>query len=139
MQNREASFTLIWYRSKFSTPLYHSEEPCWQNEYRAILQSLLLDGTGIDPVTYSVAQNVRTGRFPIPPTYIITGNRDTKVPHRQSLDVVEAYKSVGANVEYHEIEGLDHRFDEEEKYEMATLYEFVKKTIWDYGHVGYYK
>lgn len=94
-----------------------------------ILQELLLSGTGLDPITYSIAQNVRTGQFPTPPTYIITGNRDTKVPHRQSLDVVDAYKSVGANVEYYELDGLDHKFDDEEKYELESLYEFTKKAL----------
>ncbi|KAJ3554177.1 hypothetical protein NP233_g12478 [Leucocoprinus birnbaumii] len=88
----------------------------------AILNQLLLDDTGILPMEYSIAQNIRAGKaLALPPTYIITGNSDTKVPHRQSLDVVAAYQSVGSNVEYQELEGLDHRFDDDEKEQMESI------------------
>ncbi|KAF9448536.1 alpha/beta-hydrolase [Macrolepiota fuliginosa MF-IS2] len=95
----------------------------------AILQKLLLEGTGIEPVKYSIAQNIRTGNFKTPPTYIITGNSDRRVRHQQSLDVVEAYKSIHASVEYHELEGLDHNFDNEEEVEMESMYEFIKSVL----------
>ncbi|EKM75485.1 hypothetical protein AGABI1DRAFT_116328 [Agaricus bisporus var. burnettii JB137-S8] len=95
-----------------------------------ILKELLLDGTGLDPITYSIAQNIRTRKFLTPPTYVITGNADTKVPHRQSLDVVAAYKSVGIDdIEYYELDGLDHRFDDNEREEMESLYAFIKKLL----------
>ncbi|KAF5360758.1 hypothetical protein D9756_004433 [Leucocoprinus leucothites] len=46
----------------------------------AILVQLLLEGTGVDPIEYSIAQNIRAGKVrALPPTYIITGNKDTKV------------------------------------------------------------
>lgn len=98
--------------------------------HRGILKELLLDGTGLDPITYSIAQNIRTRTFSTPPTYVITGNADTKVPHQQSLDVVAAYKSVGIDdIEYYELEGLDHRFDDDEREEMESLYAFIKKLL----------
>lgn len=93
------------------------------------MKELLLDGTQVEPIAYSIAPNLRTRKFPTPPTYIITGNADTKVPHQQSLDVVQAYKDISASVEYHELEGLDHRFDDDEKEEMESLYWFIKNIL----------
>jgi predicted esterase len=98
------------------------------------LIKLLLEGTDVDPMAYSIAQNIRAGKAKaIPPTYVITGNMDTKVPHQQSLDVVAAYKSIGSSIEYHELEGLDHRFDDDPKEEMESMYSFVKNIC--RGHV----
>ncbi|KXN81935.1 Versiconal hemiacetal acetate esterase [Leucoagaricus sp. SymC.cos] len=96
----------------------------------AILVELLLEGTGIDPMSYSIAQNVRAGKVKaLPPTYVITGNKDTKVPYQQSLDVVAAYESVGSAVEYHEIGGVDHRFDDAESEQMESMYWFIKNIF----------
>jgi dipeptidyl aminopeptidase/acylaminoacyl peptidase len=96
---------------------------------RGILKDLLLDGTGMEPLTYSIAQNLRTYNYSNPPTYIITGNADTKVPHQQSLDVVQAHKDMGSDVEYHELEGLDHGFDNDEREEMDSLYDFLRRYV----------
>ena len=70
-----------------------------------------------------MAQSLRTKKFQPPPTYIITGNQDGKVAHRQSLDVVSALKAIASHVEYHEIEA-DHSFDKEPIYRMESLYSF---------------
>lgn len=96
----------------------------------ALLTQLLLEGTSIDPIVYSIAQNVCAGTtVALPPTYIITGNKDTRVPHKQSLDVVAAYKSVGSSIEYHELEGLDHRFDDDDQEQMESMYRFIKSIL----------
>jgi len=95
-----------------------------------LLKQLLLEGTSIEPIEYSISQNVRAGRaLALPPTYIITGNKDTKVPHKQSLDVVAAYKTVGASIEYHELDGLDHRFDDDDQEQMESMYQFIKNIL----------
>ncbi|KAF9444206.1 alpha/beta-hydrolase [Macrolepiota fuliginosa MF-IS2] len=94
-----------------------------------IFKQVVLGGTGIDPGTYSIAQNVRTGKFSTPPTYIAVGNGDTRVPYRQSLDVAKAFKSVAAYIDYNELDGLDHLFDTEDKYDMEDLYRFVKSVL----------
>ncbi|CAA7268584.1 unnamed protein product [Cyclocybe aegerita] len=77
----------------------------------AILSELLLDGTGIPERSFSIADSLRSKKFKLPPTYIMTGNNDKKVPHVQSTNVFEAAKAIGASIEYHELEGLDHAFD----------------------------
>ncbi|KXN81615.1 hypothetical protein AN958_04109 [Leucoagaricus sp. SymC.cos] len=105
----------------------NSEKPSWAEAtgkrsmfyhyivQEAILVQLLLEGTGIDPISYSIVQNVRGSKVKaLPPTYVIMGIKDTKMPYQQSLDVVAAYKSVGSSVEYHEIDGVDHCFDDAE-------------------------
>jgi dipeptidyl aminopeptidase/acylaminoacyl peptidase len=97
--------------------------------FRAILKDLLLEGTNVDPLVFSIAPNIRTQNYSNPPTYIITGNADTKVPHQQSLDVVQAHKDIGSFVEYHELDGLDHGFDHHEDEEMDGMYEFLKRHV----------
>lgn len=39
----------------------------------ALLPTLLLDGTGIDPASFSVAKAVASGKSTLPPTYIVHG------------------------------------------------------------------
>ena len=76
------------------------------------MTQLLLEGTDIDSIVYSIAQNICTGTtMALLPTYIITGNKNTRVPYKQSLDVIAAYKSIGSSIEYHKLEGLDHCFN----------------------------
>jgi dipeptidyl aminopeptidase/acylaminoacyl peptidase len=70
---------------------------------------------------------MRTYEYSDPPTYIITGNADTKVPYQQSLDVVQAHKYIGTEIEYHELEGLGHEFDNDEREEMESLYKFLRR------------
>ncbi|KAF9479899.1 alpha/beta-hydrolase [Pholiota conissans] len=92
-----------------------------------ILSGLLLDGTGIPEDAFSVAQSLKSGKFSPPPIYIITGNQDGKVAHRQSLDVVAALKELGAGVDYHEIVA-DHSFDKEPIYRMESYYAFFGRV-----------
>jgi len=100
------------------------------NWTRALLKKLLLEGTNVEAIAYSISQNVRVGKaLALPPTYIITGNKDTRVPHKQSLDVVAAYKSIGSSIEYHELDGLDHRFDDNDQEGMESMYQFIKNLL----------
>lgn len=110
---------------------------------RGILPALLLENTSISPSTYSVAPAIRSRscQLPIPPTYLIHGSIDDKVPPRQARDVFEALKAYGSEelgmngqdlsqwVVYEEREGLDHLFDREEAEEMKDMYEFVKRVV----------
>jgi len=41
--------------------------------HRALLPSLLLDGTGIKPEAFSVAKAITEGSITLPPTFIIHG------------------------------------------------------------------
>lgn len=95
----------------------------------ALLPSLLLDGTGIPPGTFSIAPQLRSGGFTAPSTYITHGTIDDKVPPRQSTDVVAAMEEKGIPTEFESFEGLDHRFDVEAKYEMEKMYAFIAKLI----------
>jgi acetyl esterase/lipase len=94
-----------------------------------ILTSLLLDRTNIPPNAYSIAENLKSGLFTPPPTYIIHGTIDDKVPIVQATDVVEAYKQIGYPVHYVEMPGLDHSFDKDPTYEMLDMYEFCFKCF----------
>ncbi|PFH53336.1 hypothetical protein AMATHDRAFT_137855 [Amanita thiersii Skay4041] len=96
-----------------------------------ILEPLLLDGTNIPPETFSVAAAIKSRKIAIspPPTYIVHGNADLKVPHRQSTDVVAAYKAIGVEVEYEEPEGLDHGYDLAESVDMAGMYDFIVRAL----------
>ncbi|KAF8630876.1 hypothetical protein AX17_005234 [Amanita inopinata Kibby_2008] len=94
-----------------------------------LMASLLLDDTNIPPSAFSAAAAVKSGDETLPPIYIVHGNKDGKVPHRQSTDVVEVLKTIGASVEYHEMEGLDHAFDKEETVDMSTMYEFLGRVF----------
>lgn len=89
------------------------------------LSFLLLDGTGIPPLAFSVAQSLKSGRYNPPPIYIVHGTMDDKVPHSQATDVVAALKEINAQIEYSELEGLDHNFDKDAKYKMEDMYEFI--------------
>ncbi|KAJ7924932.1 Alpha/Beta hydrolase protein [Mycena leptocephala] len=90
-----------------------------------ILGSLLLDNTGIPGSAFSVAPAIKTGKFTVPPTYIIHGAIDDKVPCTQARDVVEALKEIKAYVQYEELPGVDHLFDKDPKCEMENMYAFV--------------
>ncbi|TFK70669.1 alpha/beta-hydrolase, partial [Pluteus cervinus] len=101
----------------------------------AILAHLLLDGTGIPAKSFSVAHALKTGNYPrsppdLPPTYIIHGNADDKVPHRQATDVVEALQGIsGAQVEYVEPDGLNHGFDREDGVDLEDMYTWIKEVL----------
>jgi predicted esterase len=96
---------------------------------RALLASLLLDGTGIPPAAFGVARYLKSNTRNLPPIYITHGTADDKVPHRQSKDVVAVLKEINAQFEYHEKEGLDHFFDKEPSCGMEDMYDFVQKLV----------
>jgi len=93
-----------------------------------ILESLLLDGTNIPASAFGVAPALKTGKFVVPPTYVIHGEIDDKVPARQARVVVEALKELKADVTYEELPGTDHLFDRDPKYEMENLYAFIARV-----------
>ncbi|KAF8918323.1 Alpha/Beta hydrolase protein [Mucidula mucida] len=86
---------------------------------------LLLGGTGIPPETYSVALALKSGKYTLPPTYIVHGDIDDKVPARQSRDVVAA----APEVQYDELEGVDHLFDKNPDVKMENMYSFMHKVF----------
>ena len=73
--------------------------PAWRG-CRALLEGLLLDGTGIDPSAYSVAPAIKNGTAPHPnvPTFVVHGTIDDKVNIEQADDVVNAMKAKGLSV-----------------------------------------
>jgi dipeptidyl aminopeptidase/acylaminoacyl peptidase len=84
-----------------------------------------LGNTNIPGSAFSVAPAIKTGKFTVPPTYIIHGAIDDKVPCTQARDVVEALKEIKADVQYEELPGVDHLFDKDPKREMENMYAFV--------------
>ncbi|GAA6064101.1 hypothetical protein JCM10212_003664 [Sporobolomyces blumeae] len=93
----------------------------------AILQNLLLDGTDLDPELFTVARAVREERTvkPVPPVYLVHGTADDKVPHHQSVQVFEALRDKGHEVEYEEREGCDHSFDADEGEPMDKMWAWI--------------
>ncbi|KAF8210395.1 Alpha/Beta hydrolase protein [Mycena galopus ATCC 62051] len=81
----------------------------------ALLESLLLDGTGVSALAVGVAPALKTGKFTVPPTYIIHGDIDDKVP-------------IGADVQYEELPGVNHLFDKDPTCEMKDMYAFVTRV-----------
>ncbi|KAK0436996.1 Alpha/Beta hydrolase protein [Armillaria borealis] len=53
-----------------------------------ILADLLLAGESIEPSAYSIALGLKSGEFALPPTYIVHGDIDDKVPVQEARDVV---------------------------------------------------
>ncbi|GAA6023807.1 hypothetical protein JCM11491_000551 [Sporobolomyces phaffii] len=92
-----------------------------------ILEQLLLDGTDVNPSAFTVAKAIASGRTvePVPPVYLVHGTADDKVPHAQSVEVVEALRARGLECEYEERAGLDHSFDHDEQEEMAPMWEWI--------------
>ncbi len=98
----------------------------FQMVQEGILTSLLLEGTGVSPSSFSIATSLE--ECP-PPTYIVHGTIDGKVPCKQSQDVYEVMSHNGWNVVYDERPGLDHLFDRSQDEEMQEMYAFVKKVL----------
>ncbi|KAF7376248.1 Polyketide synthase [Mycena sanguinolenta] len=94
----------------------------------AILESLLLDGTGIPASAVGVAPALKTGKFTVPPTYIIHGDIDDKVPCSQARDVAAAMRELKADVEYEELPGVNHLFDKDPQCDMEQMYAFVARV-----------
>ncbi|KAJ4470285.1 Alpha/Beta hydrolase protein [Lentinula lateritia] len=104
----------------------------------ALLADLLLSGTNIPPTTFSVARYLKAlssaNKISVPPTYIVHGDKDLKVPVEQSRDVVEALEDlqkphVDVEYEYEELPGLDHLFDREPKSQMEKMYMFIQNVF----------
>lgn len=94
----------------------------------ALLPSLLLDGTHIEPKAFSVAQAISHGTVTLPPTFIVHGSIDDKVPLRQATDVYEALQSKGhKDVELVVEEGKDHLYDREPSANMGKMYAFIAR------------
>ncbi|KAJ6594020.1 Alpha/Beta hydrolase protein [Mycena capillaripes] len=93
-----------------------------------LLESLLLDGTGIPASAFAIAPGIKTGKFTVPPTYIIHGDIDDKVPCVQARDVAAAMKEIKAEVEYEELPGVNHLFDREPNCDMENMYAFVARV-----------
>lgn len=87
-----------------------------------------MDGTGIPASAFAVGPALRTGKFTVPPTYVIHGDIDDKVPCRQARDVVAALKDLKADVEYEELPGVNHLFDKDPKCEMENMYTFIARV-----------
>ncbi|KAJ7780542.1 Alpha/Beta hydrolase protein [Mycena maculata] len=93
-----------------------------------ILEELLLEGTNIPASAFAVGPALKTGKFAVPPTYIIHGSIDDKVPARQARDVVAALEELKVDYIYEELPGVDHLFDKDPKYEMENMYAFVARV-----------
>jgi acetyl esterase/lipase len=100
----------------------------FSNLYRGILEKLLLDGTGIPGSAFAVAPALKTGKFELPPTYVVHGDIDDKVPCRQARDVVEVLKQLKADVTYEELPGVNHLFDKNPECGMENMYAFVARV-----------
>ncbi|KAJ7188114.1 Alpha/Beta hydrolase protein [Mycena filopes] len=94
----------------------------------AILESLLLDGTGVPASALAVAPELKTGKFTVPPMYVIHGDSDDKVPCQQARDVVAALKELKADFQYEELAGVNHLFDKDSSCEMENMYAFVARV-----------
>ncbi|KAK4702248.1 hypothetical protein P7C70_g3976, partial [Phenoliferia sp. Uapishka_3] len=96
---------------------------------RGVLESLLLDGTGIDPTAFSIAPRIKSGEFSVPSTFVVHGTIDDKVPMQQSIDIVEALKSQGVKYEFEIREGKDHSFDSVPEETMDRMYAFIAESL----------
>ncbi|RSH78697.1 uncharacterized protein EHS24_002426 [Apiotrichum porosum] len=95
----------------------------------AIEQQLLLEGTSIPASAFSIAPAVAAGQCSMPPMYIVHGTIDDKVPISQSEDVVKACQARGFEVEFEVLEGVDHLFDMDPKYQLENMYAFIDKLV----------
>lgn len=96
---------------------------------RSILEDLLLTGTNIPASAFSVAAALESGGFTVPPTYIVHGTIDDKVPIKQSTDVVAVLREKRIAVDYEELDGLNHLFDREPQYQMERMYAFIENVV----------
>jgi acetyl esterase/lipase len=93
----------------------------------AILPSLLLKDTGLSPEVFSVAAALNEGRISMPPTLLLHGDIDDKVPISQAEDVYNALQKKGIEVDFVVEKNKDHLYDREEKEEMKEMYSFIKR------------
>jgi acetyl esterase/lipase len=120
----------------------------------ALLEELLLSGTGLKGEDVAIARGVREGEVSMPPMLIVHGtwaactlhvpephsslelinsllptscSADSKVPFSQAEAVVSALRSRNLPVEFIVEEGKDHSYDEDPDEEMPEMYEFIKR------------
>jgi acetyl esterase/lipase len=93
----------------------------------ALLPSLLLQGTGLSPDTFSVASALKMGHISMPPTLLIHGDIDDKVPISQSEDVYKALQDRGFEVDFKVEKGKDHLYDREESEDLKEMYSHIKR------------
>ena len=67
------------------------------------------------------------GDITLPPTYMVHGSIDDKVPPRQATDVAKAMEQRGKPVEIDIEEGKDHLFDREPQEKLENMYAFIKR------------
>ncbi|PGH23919.1 hypothetical protein AJ80_01981 [Polytolypa hystricis UAMH7299] len=92
----------------------------------ANLASLLSVKPGDD--TYIIADQLRK-RGSYLPCFILHGDADRFVGIEQAEEVVEALKEIGADYEYERLEGLDHVFDNDAKFQLEAMYDFMNKHL----------
>ncbi|OXG18358.1 hypothetical protein C361_04481 [Cryptococcus neoformans Tu259-1] len=78
---------------------------------------------------FSIAPSIASGKFTLPPTYIIRGIIDDKVPIKQSEDVFKAYKQQNIDATFEVLEGVDHLFDMDPRYTLDEMYAFITKLV----------
>ncbi|KAK0236788.1 Alpha/Beta hydrolase protein [Armillaria nabsnona] len=93
-----------------------------------ILADLLLAGESIEPSAYSIAPALKSGEFALPPTYIVHGDIDDKVPVKEARDVVAA-AGPDARVHYDELERVDHLFDRDPSCNLENMYSFMHRVF----------
>ncbi|PWN24111.1 alpha/beta-hydrolase [Microstroma glucosiphilum] len=94
----------------------------------ALLEELLLTGTGLKGEDVAIAQGLNEGSITsMPPTLIFHGTADDKVPFSQAQSVADALRARDFHVEFVVEEGKDHLYDQDPKEEMKEMYEFVKR------------
>ncbi|KAF9264140.1 alpha/beta-hydrolase, partial [Marasmius fiardii PR-910] len=131
--NSKESRTAASYLGERRNLLYH------YMVQEALLPQLLLDGTNISPAAFSVSPAIDSlkdspNKYSVPPTYIVHGTIDDKVPVQQARDVaaaLERLKKNGVNVdyEYDELEGINHLYDRETDDPMDRYYDFIKRVL----------
>lgn len=77
--------------------------------------------------TWRIPKNI--AKHKLPPTYIVHGDADGDVGIEQSDEVVGVMVGLGMEVVYERLRGLEHAFDNDEKYVMEEMYRFVKRYL----------
>ncbi|KAE8220355.1 hypothetical protein CF319_g6107 [Tilletia indica] len=98
----------------------------------ALLPQLLLEGTQVKAESIGIADGIRSGTIKsLPPTYIVHGDIDDKVPLRQATDVAEAAAEAGLSdfVTLDIKKGKDHSYDQREGEDMDAMYEFLRRIL----------
>ncbi|KAK0520096.1 hypothetical protein OC834_007160 [Tilletia horrida] len=96
----------------------------------ALLPDLLLHGMGAEHEAFDVAGMIRKDAISwCPPTYLVHGKIDDKVPVRQSTDVYEAAQGTQHRFELELLEDKDHLYDQQADETMEGMYAFVRRVL----------